>query len=96
MVSAEAFVTSATERPRRVGPCNATSFVMEVARSALRPPSQRAGVQWAMGPDPCALRIWTGVLTSLLSLGRIAAYCLAEAEHDPGKCVRLELSERGG
>jgi hypothetical protein len=42
---------------RRVGPRNATSFVMEVARSAHRPPTQRAGVQWAMGPDPCAHRI---------------------------------------
>ena len=37
-----------------------------------------------------------GVLASLLSLGRVAAYCLAEAGHDPGKCVRPELIERGG
>ena len=27
---------------------------------------------------------------------RVAAYCLAEAGHDPGKCVRPELIERGG
>ena len=31
-----------------------------------------------------------------INLGRVAAYCLAEARHDPGKCVRPELSERGG
>ena len=29
-------------------------------------------------------------------LGRVAAYCLAEAGHDPEKCVRPELIERGG
>ena len=42
---------------RRVGPRNATSFVMEVARSSHRSRTQRVDVQWAMGPDPCALRI---------------------------------------
>ena len=26
----------------------------------------------------------------------VAAYCLAEAGHDPGKCVRPELIERDG
>ena len=31
---------------------------------------------------------------SLLSLGRVAAYCLAEVGHDPGKFVRPELIER--
>ena len=36
------------------------------------------------------------MLTALLSLGRVAAYCFAEAGHDPVKCVRPELSERGG
>ena len=29
-------------------------------------------------------------------LGRVVAYCLGEAGHDPGKCVRPELIERGG
>ena len=35
---------------------NACSCIRE-ARSAYRPCTQRAGVQWAMGPDPCAHRI---------------------------------------
>ena len=30
-----------------------------------------------------------------IKLGRVAMYCLAEAGHDPGKCVRPELIERG-
>ena len=49
-----------------------------------------------MAHDPWGHRFSPVCLTSLLSLGRVAAYCLAEAGHDPGKCVRPELIERGG
>ena len=71
-------------------------FFKEVARSAHRPPTQRAGVPGAMAHDPWGHRFSPACLTSLLSLGRVAAYCLAEAGHDPGKCVWPELIERGG
>ena len=50
--------------------------------------------RWPMTPG--GHRFSPACLTSLLSLGRVAAYCLAEAGHDPGKCVRPELIERGG
>ena len=33
------------------------ALVLGEARSAYRPPSQRAGVHWAMGPDPRVLRV---------------------------------------
>ena len=49
-----------------------------------------------MAHDPWGHRFSPACLTSLLSLGRVAAYCLAEAGHDPGKCVRPELIKRGG
>ena len=80
---------------RRVGLVSSCLF-REVARSAHRPRTQRAGVSGAMAHDPWGHRFSPACLTSLLSLGRVAAYCLAEAGHDPGKCVRPELIERGG
>ena len=80
---------------RRVGLVS-TYLYKEVARSAHRPRSQRAGVPGEMAHDPWGHRFSLACLTSLLSLGRVAAYCLAEAGHDPGKCVRPELIERGG
>ena len=80
---------------RRVGLVSSCLF-REVARSAHRPRSQRAGVFGEMAHDPWGHRFSPACLTSLLSLGRVAAYCLAEAGHDPGKCVRPELSEHGG
>ena len=73
-----------------------TCLFKEVARSADRPRSQRAGVPGAMAHDPWGHRFSPACLTSLLSLGQVAAYCLAEAGHAPGKCVRPELIERGG
>src|SRR3954467_4559506 len=78
---------------RRVGLVSSCLF-REVARSAHRPRTQRAGVPEEMAHDPWGYRFSPACLTSLLSLGRVAAYCLAEAGHDPGKCVRLELIER--
>ena len=80
---------------RRVGLVSSYLF-KEVARSAHGPPTQRAGVPGEMAHDPWGHRFSPACLTSLLILGRVAAYCLAEAGHDPGKCVQPELIERGG
>ena len=80
---------------RRVGLVSSCLF-REVARSAHRPPTQHAGVPGAMAHDPWGHRFSPGVLTSLLSLGWVAVYRLAEAGHDPVKCVWTELTEHGG
>ena len=80
---------------RRVGLVSSCLF-REVARSAHRPRTQRAGVSGEMAHDPWGHRFSPACFTSLLSLGRVAAYCLAEAGHDPRKCVRPESIERGG
>ena len=80
---------------RRVGLVSSCLF-REVARSAHRARSQRAGVSGEMAHDPWGHRFSPACLTSLLSLGQVAAYHLAETGHDPGKCVRPELIESGG
>ena len=85
-------------RRQRLSGVGLVSFCLfkEVARSTHRPPTQRAGVPGAMAHDPWGHRFSPACLTSLLSLGRVAAYCLAEAGHALGKCVRPELIEHGG
>jgi hypothetical protein len=57
VVSAEALL-DVSDLAVRVGlDCVSTCHVMDVARSVHRPRTQRAGVQWEMGPDPCAHRV---------------------------------------
>ena len=70
---------------RQVGLVSSCLF-KEVARSTHRPRTHRAGVLGVMALDPPGAAVYSDVLTSLLSLGRVAAYCLAEDGHDLMVC----------